>query len=249
MPNDRLRDAMLRNGLTPAAVADGISVDPKTVERWITKDRTPYPKHRHAIAALVRESESYLWPTALSPERAAKVARSEVVEIFPRRSAVPVELWHRLLDQATGQIGILVYGGLFLHELNPKFVATLRQKADTGTKVEVVLGDPDSPHVTQRGDDEGIGEAMASKVRNVLAFYKDLRGVDNVSVHFHSTTLYNSIYRFDDEMLVNTHLYGVPAAHAPTLHLRRLAGGHLFDNYSGSFQRVWSRSFSVWPNS
>jgi hypothetical protein len=240
---------MLRNGLTPAAIADRIGVDPKTVERWITQDRIPYPKHRHAIAAIVREGESYLWPQALAPERASKVAQSEVVEVYPRRSAVPAELWERLLDQATDQVGILVYGGLFLHEQNPKFVPTLLKKAGAGTKVEIALGDPGSQQVAERGDEEGIGDSMAAKVRNVLPFYEQLRGIDGASVHFHRTTLYNSIYRFDDEILVNTHLYGVPAAHAPLLHLRRLSGGHLFDNYTASFQRVWSRSFSVWPDS
>jgi hypothetical protein len=52
-----------------------------------------------------------------------------------------------------------------------------------------------------------------------------------------------------DEMLVNTHLYGVPGAYAPVPHLRRLAGGELFDIYATSFQRVWSRAVSVWPDS
>jgi hypothetical protein len=68
-------------------------------------------------------------------------------------------------------------------------------------------------------------------------------------VEVHRTTLNNSIYRFDDEMLVNTHLYGVPGAYAPVPHLRRLAGGELFDIYATSFQRVWSRAVSVWPDS
>ena len=65
--------------------------------------------------------------------------------------------------------------------------------------------------------------------------------------YFHATTLYNSIYRFDDEMLVNTHLFGTPAAYAPILHLRRLAGGEVFDNYTASFNQVLSRSRAVWP--
>jgi hypothetical protein len=58
MPNDRLRDAMLKQGLTPAGIAEHIAVDPKTVERWITQDRSPYPRHRHAIAALLRGKHS-----------------------------------------------------------------------------------------------------------------------------------------------------------------------------------------------
>jgi hypothetical protein len=160
---------------------------------------------------------------------------------------VPVELWQRLLDQATGQIGVLVYAGLFLPEQNPRWVSTLRAKAEDGAQVQVLLGDPDGDHIAERGADEGIGNAMASKVHNVLAFYKDLRGADNVGVYYHDTTLYNSIYRFDDEMLVNTHLFGTPAAYAPVLHLRRLAGGELFDNYTASFNRVISHARAVWP--
>jgi hypothetical protein len=41
-------------------------------------------------------------------------------------------------------------------------------------------------------------------------------------------------------MLVNTHVYGFMAAHAPLLHLRRLAGGDLFETYSESFEAVWN---------
>jgi len=32
--NDRLRDALLRQGLTPAELAEELHVDAKTVERW-----------------------------------------------------------------------------------------------------------------------------------------------------------------------------------------------------------------------
>src|SRR5690242_11571165 len=129
MPNDRLRDAMLKRGLTPAAIAERIGVDPKTVERWITKDRVPYARHRHAIAARLKESESYLWPNAVSSERATQLSQSEVVHVYPRRGAVSPDLWQRLLDQATGQVGLLAYGGLFLPEQNPRWISTLTKKA------------------------------------------------------------------------------------------------------------------------
>ena len=247
MTNERLRDAILRNGMTPAAVATQIGVDPKTVERWITQDRAPYPKHRHAIAALLRQGESYLWPEALSPAKATRVAESEILHVYPRRSMIPHDLWQELAERANNQIGVLAYAGLFLPEQNPKFVPTLVDKANAGAVVEVALGDPESQEVAQRGEDEGIGSAMASKIHNALAFYQELRGNDNASVYFHRTTLYNSIYRFDDEMLVNTHQYGTPAAYAPILHLRRLSGGDLFDGYANSFQRVISKSRYVWP--
>lgn len=248
MPNERLRDCILRKGFTPLVVAERISVDPKTIERWITQDRIPYPKHRHAIAAMLGESESYLWPDALSSDRRVAVAQSELVTVYPRRSAVPSELWTRLLDQATMHISVLTYGGLFLHELLPNLTKTLMAKAEAGAKVEVLLGDPDCSQVAERGRDEGIGESMPSKIRNSLAFYEPMRGNHAVSVMYHDTVLYNSIYRFDDEMLVNTHLFGHPAAHAPIQHLRRLAGGDLFDTYVASHERVRARSRDVWPD-
>lgn len=246
MPNDRLRDAILRNGLTPATVATRVGVDPKTVERWITQGRTPYPKYRHAIAALVKESESYLWPNAVPAERAQRIAESECVRVYPRRGAVPDELWRRLINNASKRIGVLVYAGLFLPEQHPQLIAVLREKAQSGTRVEILLGDPDSPEVSRRGTEEGIGDSMAGKVRNVLAFYQRLRDTPGVAVHFHRTTLYNSIYRFDDEMLVNTHVFGFPAAHSPVMHLRRISGGDLFDTYADSFERVWSTSVPAW---
>jgi hypothetical protein len=113
--------------------------------------------------------------------------------------------------------------------------------------VDILLCDPSSPRVAERGADEGIGDAIPAKIRNVMAFYRPLREVDGISVRFHGTTLYNSIYRFDEQMLVNTHVYGFPAAHAPVLHLRRLSGGDLFDTYADSFERIWSSATSTWP--
>lgn len=246
MANERLREAILNAGLTPYELADKLGVNPKTVERWVTLGRVPYPRHRHAIAALLEEREAYLWPDALTPERATQVAESEVLHIYPRRAAVPNDLWRRLLERATKQVDILVYAELFLPELLPNLIKDLKAKTEAGAKVRILLGDPKSDAVAKRGKEEGIGEAMAGKVHNVLAFYNHLQGVANVAARFHGTTLYNSIYRFDDEMLVNTHVYGFPAVHSPVLHLRRLSAGDLFGTYADSFDRVWSSGRPVW---
>ena len=242
VPNDRLRDAILRNGLTPVSVAEKLSVDPKSVERWMTQDRTPYPRHRYAIAALVRESESYLWPAAVSPEKATRIGQSEVVRLYPRRITVPPDLWGRLLQKAEHRIEILVYVGLFLVEHEPKLITTLKAKAAAGVQIRILLGDPETDVVALRSIEEGAAGVMAAKIHNVMQYYRHLQGVDNVQVYFHHTTLYNSIFRFDDEMLVNTHVYGFPAPHAPVMHIRRLSGGDLFDTYADSIDRVVAAS-------
>ena len=41
----------------------------------------------------------------------------------------------------------------------------------------------------------------------------------------HSTTRYAALFRYDDEIIVNPHVYGEPASANPALHLRRLDGG------------------------
>lgn len=166
MPNERLRDALLRGGITPDAAAERTGVDAKTVERWITQGRNPYPKHRHVLAAMLRESESYLWPTALSEQTRAAAAGSEIMKTYPNRNAVPSEVWTRLFDQAEERIDILVYVGMFLTE-DPRFLPTLRKKAVGGTRVRILLGDPNSQEVLRRSEDEGIGKGViAAKIRN-----------------------------------------------------------------------------------
>ncbi|WP_410632166.1 DUF5919 domain-containing protein [Amycolatopsis sp. cmx-4-83] len=240
MPNERLRDALLRNGLGLEEIAKAVGVDQKTVERWITKNRTPYPKHRHKIAAMARESETYLWPDSVAPERKAETAAAELVQVFPHRNAVPVELWDRLIKDASETVEILVHAALFLVE-RPRFIKDLNAKAAAGTRIRLVFGDPEGESVTLRGEEEQLGDGtLAARIRNALASYRPLVGVDGVEMRFHNTTLYNSIFRFDDEMIINTHVYGFQGAHAPSLHLRRLSAGDLFETYSESFESVWS---------
>ncbi|MFI7674206.1 DUF5919 domain-containing protein [Actinophytocola sp. NPDC049390] len=240
MANERLRDALLRSGLDLERVAKATAVDPKTVERWITKGRTPYPRHRRTIATLVRESETYLWPDAIAPERKAEIASSELVKLYPHRYDMPADMWEHLIEGAETHIELLNYSGMFLTD-NPALIKKLRAKAEAGVKIRLLLGDPASRAVARRSDEEGLGKGiLAAKVRNALVFFKPLDGVPGVTIRCHGTTLYNSIYRFDDDMLVNTHVYGFMAAHSPLLHLRRLSGGDLFETFSESFDNVWN---------
>ena len=247
MANDRLRDALNTTGLTPGDVANDLGVDPKTIERWITVGRVPYPRHRHRLAALVRESEAYLWPDAIPRERRGRIAESEIVHVYPHRADVPADLWRRLFTSARDTVDVLVYSGLFLPEQQPRLLNMLRDKATAGARIRILLGDPDCQPVAQRGQDEGIGDAMAAKIRNVLSHYRPLAGHDGIDVRLHATTLYNSLYRFDNELLVNAHIYSVPASHAPVMHLRRLSGGDLFDTYAEAFNRIWTNAVSAWP--
>ncbi|MFD9691195.1 hypothetical protein ACFWXO_36160, partial [Kitasatospora sp. NPDC059088] len=97
----------------------------------------------------------------------------------------------------------------------------------------------------QRGEDEGIGPAMAGKIRNALANYAPLFGLPGVEFRLHSTTLYNSLYRADDDLLVNGHVYGVGAYLAPVMHLSQVPGGELFSTYAASIERIWESSRAI----
>jgi hypothetical protein len=107
------------------------------------------------------------------------------------------------------------------------------------------LGDPDSPSVALRGQEEGIGDAMAAKVRNALMHYLPLMKSENVKIRLHQTVLYNSIYHADGQLLINQHLYGIPAAHSPVYSFRQAESGEMTSSYLDSFERIWTSSCSA----
>ncbi|HEX6686070.1 MAG TPA: hypothetical protein VF062_25060 [Candidatus Limnocylindrales bacterium] len=236
MRNERLRSALLEKGITPQ-LAEAVGVDPKSVERWLA-GRTPYRRHRFEVAAHLNVDERYLWPDALNSNQIANASESEIIRVYPHRWTIPTDLWRGFFDNAEQNIGVLVYSGLFLAE-DASILRTFRRKAGAGARVRILLGDPDSEEVASRGADEGIGENMAARIRNVIILYRSLRKVEGVEFRTHRTILYNSIYRADEQLLVNSHIYGFPAAQAPVLHLRRVAGGDMVSSYLESFDNVW----------
>lgn len=112
-------------------------------------------------------------------------------------------------------------------------------------RVRLVLGDPDSPSVSLRGEEEGIGDAMAAKIRNALVLYQPLVKSGNVEIRLHHTVLYNSIYRSDGQLFVNQHAYGIPAAHAPVFCFRTSESGDTLAAYLDSVERVWAEAGQV----
>lgn len=241
--NERLRTAMVESGLTSRDVAQALGVDAKTVERWISAGRVPHPGNCYQLARLLGVSAAVLWPDRIT-ESLPEARHEEVLGLYSHRAGAPKRLWGDVAHSARDQIDILAYAGLFLPEEHPDMIRLLQEKAQTGTAVRIVLGDPDSPEVALRGEEEGLGEALVGRVRMALAYYKPLADVPGIQFHLHCTTLYNSILRFDDQMLVNLHVYGAYGYMAPLLHLRRIDNHELFGTYAASFDRVWTKS---WP--
>jgi len=219
--NERLRTAMVRTGVTAQDLALCCGVDPKTIERWISPGRVPHRTHRWAAA------------------RRAEAACSELVCLYPDRASVPRGVWLRLMTSAAEHIDVLVFSGTFYAQTQPKVAAMLAAAAERGIEVRLCFGDPASDAVATRDREEGLGGTLAAKIRSALTYYRPLATVDGCQLRLHATTLYASLFRYDEEIMVNPHAYGEPASANPMLHLRRLDGGQIAGHYMACFDRVW----------
>jgi len=240
MGNDRVRVALAEAGMSAADLASRIGVDPKTVERWINPGRRPYTRTAHRAAAALRKPVAWLWPE-IAPESAARPG--EFVALYPERAAVPRDTWIRLLTGAERQIDVLVFSGTFFAQSNPRVAAMLRERAARGVRVR--LCDPASEAVELRGHEEGLGDSLAAKIKASLTYYRPLVDVEGCEVRLHGATLYASMFRYDDMLLVNPHIWGQPASANPLLHVRRREDHGVFDRYVDGFDAVW-RSAKPW---
>ena len=241
MANERLRQAVLNAGLSLDDLAAQVDIDVKTVERWITNGRVPHPRNRAKTARALGLDESVLWPQ-LADARARAAVSSEVLHVYPHRGAVPPESWYELLSAAREHVDILVYAGLFLSDGRADLPVLLQRKADEGLAIRLLLGDPESDAVARRGAEEQVGDALAARIRMSMTYMQPAFDVPGVEVRLHGSTLYNSIFCFDDDLLINMNVYGAVAAQSPVMHVRRIVGGRLFPHYMGSFERVWEQA-------
>ncbi|WP_330317024.1 helix-turn-helix transcriptional regulator [Streptomyces platensis] len=244
MPNERLRAVMASGGWTHADLADATDVDPKSVERWVNLGRTPRRTTALKAAEALGEDVHALWP-ALRQARAARAVSPELVALYDQRADLPVSVFAELLAQGRQQIDVLVYAAVFLHEAYPRLNDLLRERAAEGATVRIALGDAESLNVQQRGQEERFGHGIESRCRLALMHYQSLIGAPGIELRRHGTTLYNSLYRADDQVLVNAHMWGVNAYAAPVWHLRRTREGGMFDTYAESFHAVWETARPV----
>lgn len=245
--NERLRGALVSAGLTPTQLAERVEVDPRTVERWITKGRAPHRTHRLKVAAVLGKDDVYLWPSTANSRQAVSAAQAELVRMYPNRGAVPVQEWLDLARNAKESIDLLAFAATFMHDAMPEFMPLVVERAHAGVRVRLLFGDPASPAVALRGEEEDIGESLASRCDLTWKYLREWLDVPGIEARQHGATLYNSLFRFDDTVLVNTHAYGAPASHSPVLHIQRVPGGRLFSHFAISFDRVWSGAVVARP--
>jgi hypothetical protein len=242
MTNERLRSALFSSGTTYDQVSQTVGVDPKTVERWVTQGRVPHRAHRLKVAALLGEDDAFLWPSTKGDATSLAASEAEFVGIYPNRGSVPADLWTGLLDRSKVQIDLLAFAASFLHDAVVDFADQIAEKARGGVRVRLLFGDPTSAAVELRGREEGIGELLAARCQLTWSYWKPHLNASGVEARQHGSTLYASLFRFDDSLLANTHVLGAPASHSPVLHLQKVAGGRLFSHYMTSFEKTWDEA-------
>jgi len=240
MSNERLRAAITSAGLNLQSFSEQVGVDPKTVERWITNGRTPHRPHRLSAAAILGKSDGFLWPATESDRISRSATEAELVRLYPSRGTIDADTWLSLVGDAKESIDLLAYAGSFLHDAIPGFVDQLADRSRNGVRVRLLFGDPKSEAVALRGREEGIDDLMAARCQLTWKYLAPAIGPARMQARQHGTTLYASIFRFDDVLLANPHAYGASASHSPVLHINRIPGGRLFSHYLDSYDRVWA---------
>jgi transcriptional regulator with XRE-family HTH domain len=238
--NERLRAAMADAQVTVDDVAAATEVDPKTVQRWLS-GRRPYSRHRWRVAKLLGDDEQYLWPPDATMDAEA-ACTEEIVAAYPHRALLPPASWWRMFEGASERIDLLGYAMLHLPDQHPDLMRLLDDKGVHGCKIRIALADPEAPTVVQRDDEERLEEGLLHRIRTSIKYYGELGDAAGVELRLHGTPLYNSVFRFDNEMLVTPHLYRLPGSKAPLLHLRRRNPGGMFDTFADHFDRVWNES-------
>jgi hypothetical protein len=122
----------------------------------------------------------------------------------------------------------------------PKAGGDLVEKAKARCRIRLLIADPDSEQVRMRDAEEQQAITIGVRIASTPEWLRPLLEVDGIQLGFQDVPLYNSIFRFDDQMLVTPHLFATPGHSAPLSRLRRICERGLFDRFSGHFEAIWA---------
>ncbi len=237
MTDGRLVSAINESGLTRSALARAVGCDERTLRRWINAGAPPTPRLRHQLAKALGLQVRQLWP-----DLQADVDGSEPARMWAARADTPRRVWLEPLTAAVEAIDVCAYAAMFLPEMDPRLNQRLAAKAADGCRVRILLADPDSPRVAERTVEEHLQTGgIEQRIRTTLKHLAPLHGLASVQMRLFDAPMYNSVFRFDDRMLVTPHLYAIPGYQAPLVALRREAGPapSAFDTFLGHVDRLW----------
>jgi hypothetical protein len=241
--NERLRQALNKAGVDIDDLARATGASHDTARRWIKPGRTPQRRYRIPVVRLLKCDEADLWPELASP--GLDTATAEIVNAYAHRADVPTELWWQLLCDAKEHVDLVGYALLHLPENHPRLVDLLRGKAAADCAIRIAVADPGSGYVADRDKEERLGGTLSARIRTSLHYLEPLFDCDGAELRYHATPMYNSVFRFDDDMLVTPHVYGRPGRLAPLLHVRRRQADGIFDNYLTHLEDIWATAVPI----
>ncbi|MET8525610.1 helix-turn-helix domain-containing protein [Micromonospora sp. NPDC005172] len=235
--NDVLKWAIAGAGLTVADLAERCSVDAKTVERWISRGRLPHPRSRMRAAEVLGEDVGVLWPEMI--RRAVKVGTDrELVALYPRRADLPRSVFRDAIERASSRLWFGGYTSYFLWLEVPGAAATLAAKASAGADLRFLLGDPASPVTVERERLEDTPLTLSTRIAMTRAEVDKLPA--EIPVRSSDRHIAMSVWVFDEEAIVATHIGAGLGQDSVTLHLRRGQDGGAFDRYVEHFEALWA---------
>jgi hypothetical protein len=162
--------------------------------------------------------------------------------MYATRSQVPLGLWQQHFAGAQRAVDILVFAATFLFDTVDGFVDTLVDAAERGVAVRVLIGDPDSSSMILRGQEEDMGEAVVARCRTTVELLAPRASTPGLHIRTHQTTLYTSMFRVDDCMIMNYHIYGSPGRNNPVMVFARVDEPRLWATVEQAFDRVWDNA-------
>lgn len=253
IPNERLAQRLRAKGLSHGRFATAVGVDVKTVRRWLANANYKVrDDNAHRAAEVLGCTPHDLWPNQFLPATASALAATSPVgpftaTLYASRTQLPITAWQQHFAGATTGIDILVLAATFLFDTLDGFLDTLLDAAARGVAVRFLVGDPDTATMILRGEEEGIGEAVIARCRTSVELLTPHAGTPGLHIRTHDATLYTSIFRVDETMIVNFHIYGSPGRNNPVLVLSRHHEPRLWATLEQAFTQVWDNAKPLTP--
>lgn len=248
VPNVALDWAMKVKGISTRKLARAIGVTEITVRRWLENVHIKVRlDNAQATARELGCTPQDLWTDQFPPsQEPLSIKGYKPVPFNPAlyasRTQVPITVWQNHFHDVRSAIDILVFAATFLFDTLDDFTATLTEAAGRGVQVRFLIGDPDGDNMAVRGEEEGIGESVRARSHNSVELLRPYTTTPGLDVRTHETTLYTSVFRVDDDMIINFHIYGSPGRDNPVMIFSRQQEPRLWATFERAFTRVWDHA-------
>lgn len=151
---------------------------------------------------------------------------------------MPRALFRELITASRSRLWFGGYTSYFLWLDTPDAGPLLSAKAQAGADVRFLLGDPDSEVTHRREEIESTPLTVSTRIALTRAEIAKLDAP--LAVRLSDRHIAMSVWIFDDEALVSTHIGDSLGQDSVTLHLHRRQQGGATDRYIEHFESLWS---------